>query len=99
MFGWAIWVIVCFYTLIWTFIFLRDLAKGVFNIISPAYRSGRTIGELVCVLGLYSSLVITLVNILAKIHLLWLVPLSLLVGFIIGGCVVRIIINITNAAK
>ncbi len=98
MFGWVIWTIVCFYTLIWTFVFLRDLTKGVFNIISPAYKHGRAITELLCVLGFYLCLIITLVNILAKIHLLWLVPLSLLVGLIIGGCIIRIIANI-NAAK
>ncbi len=98
MLGWIIWAIVCFYTLIWTFMFLRDLSKGIFNIISPAYRSGRTIGELICVLGLYASLAITSMNILAKTHLLWLVPISLLAGFIIGGCLIRIITNLTDEA-
>ena len=91
MLGWVIWIIVCFFTLNWTLIFLRDLAKGVFNIINPAYKFGRAIMELVIILGIYSSLIITFMNILTKIHLLWLVPLSLLTGMIIGGCIIRII--------
>ena len=99
MFGWAIWIIVSFYTLIWTFMFLRDLVKGSFNVISQAYRIGRTTGELICILGLYACLVITLLKILSKNHLLWLVPGTLVVGAIMGGVLTRIVVNINNAAK
>lgn len=79
--------------------FFRDLVIGTFNIISPAYKSGRAIMELMILVGIYSSLSITFVNILTKIHLLWLVPLSLLIGIIIGGCIIRSITVIRSCNK
>lgn len=99
MLGWVIWSIVCFYALAWTLLFLKDLITGSFNIISLAYKSGRTISEVVTILGIYACLIITFMNIFAKIHLLWLVPLSLLIGIIIGGCITRIITNINNSRR
>ena len=99
MFGWVIWMIVCIYTLVWTLFFIKDLAKGSFNIISPAYKHGRAVMELVVLLEIYVSLILTFMNILPKIHLLWLVPLSLLTGIIIGCSIVRIITVIGDCRK
>ena len=99
MLRWAIWSIVCFYTLAQTYLFFKDLMRGSFNIISPAYKYGRTTSECVILLCLYTSLIITFMNILSKIHLLWLAPASWLAGSIIGCCIIRNITNITDAVK
>ena len=73
--------------------------SGKFNIIGPAYKYGRLIGECLILLLSYASLIITYADILSKIHLLWLWPVSWLIGSIIGGCITRIITNVTDRVE
>ena len=94
-----IWSIVCFYTIIWTFVFLKDLARGKFNIISMAYKSGRIVTEIVIIMIFYAILITTFMNIVGKLHLLWLVPVGILTGMVLGCCIIRIMVNINSCKE
>ena len=93
MVEWIIWAIVCFYTVVLAMMLVRDLVKGEFDIVRSASKSGRIIMRAVIILIFTVILIITFLNMPAKMHLLWLVPLGLLIGIIAGSCIIQAMIK------